>query len=149
MIAVGQRQKAPLCRPAAIAPVVIGHLDGYFDGCRAVVGQKAAVEPGWCYGGERFGQFDGRFMREAREDHMLQLPDLLNQRRVESRVGMAEQVDPPGTDRVQVPIAVEVLQPHAFAAAYRDHRQIRLVILHLRAGVPDVGQVATRQGGVG
>ena len=60
---------------------------------------------------------------------------------VDPVAGMAEDVDPPGTDRIQVSLAVEILQPDAFAAADRNQRQL-LVIFHLGAGMPEYGKVA-------
>ena len=88
-------------------------------------------------------------MGEARKNHVLELIDLRMQRGIEPGVGMAEQVDPPGADGIQVALALEVFQPHALAAADRNQRQVLLVILHLRAGMPDVREVARSQLGVG
>ncbi|MNP49748.1 hypothetical protein D3C76_1439550 [compost metagenome] len=60
---------------------------------------------------------------------------------------MAEDVDPPGADRIQVAPALEVFQPDAFAAADRNDRQA-FVVFHLGAGVPEHVQVALHPLGV-
>ncbi|CDF93468.1 hypothetical protein BN844_4270 [Pseudomonas sp. SHC52] len=80
-------------------------------------------------------------MAEAGEDHMLQLVDLVLDPLVDARVGMAEHVDPPGADGVEVALAFEVFQPHAFTALDRDQRQL-FVIFHLGAGMPQHREVA-------
>ncbi len=80
-------------------------------------------------------------MAEAGEHHVLELVDLVLDALIDARIGMAENVDPPGAHRVQVALAVEVLQPHAFTAADGDQRQL-FVVLHLGAGVPEYGEVA-------
>ena len=51
------------------------------------------------------------------------VPSCVAMRRVDARVGVAEQVDPPGADGVEVAPAVVAVQPDAFAARDRDHRQ--------------------------
>ena len=57
---------------------------------------------------------------------------------------MPEQVHPPGTDGIQILPAGVVLEPDAFAAADRDHRQ-RFVVPHLAARVPDDREVTARE----
>src|SRR3990167_6564056 len=76
-------------------------------------------------------------MAEAGENHMLQLIDLILDALIDPRVGVAKHVDPPGADRVEVALAIEVLEPYAFAAFDRHQRQL-LVVLHLRAGVAEL-----------
>ncbi len=81
-------------------------------------------------------------MGEAGEDDLLEAPQLLGHGGVDARIRVAEQIDPPGADRIQVALAGEILQPGSLTAADRDQGQVLLVILHLRAGVPDVREVA-------
>ncbi|MNJ20614.1 hypothetical protein D3C77_149490 [compost metagenome] len=71
---------------------------------------------------------------------MLKLVDLILDALVDARVGMAEHIDPPGADSVQVALAFKVFQPHAFAALDRDQGQV-FVVFHLGAGVPQDLQV--------
>ena len=53
---------------------------------------------------------------------------------------MPKQVDPPGTDGIDVTLAIHVLQPNAFAAPNRQKGQ-PLVIFHLGGRVPQNFQV--------
>src|SRR5579859_3757270 len=84
-------------------------------------------------------------MAETGEDHVLQLVHLLHESGVDARVRMAEQVHPPGADGVQIAAPIEVLQPYPLAAA-DGHRRQGLVVLHLRAGVPQDREVAAYEG---
>ena len=76
-------------------------------------------------------------MRESREDDVLELLQLRGDGRIDPRVRVPEEVHPPGTHGIQVAAAREILEPHSLAAAYRHERHM-LVILHLRARMPDV-----------
>ncbi|MCY1422362.1 hypothetical protein D9M71_380390 [compost metagenome] len=78
---------------------------------------------------------------------MLQLVDLVLDALVDARIGVAEDVDPPGADGIQVAFALEVFQPDPFAAADGHDRQA-FVIFHLGAGVPEHGEVALHPVGV-
>ena len=86
-------------------------------------------------------------VREAGEDRVLEALELLAHRGVDARVGVAEQVHPPGADAVEVALAGEVLEPHARSRAQRDHRH-GLVVLHLRARMPDVREIARHPVGI-
>src|SRR5205809_290445 len=98
-------------------------------------------QPGGQYFDQGLGKLDDRLMREAGEDDVLQFIQLIAHGGVDTRVAMTKQVDPPGTDAVQVPPAVKVLQPGTLGAADGYRRQL-LVVLHLRARVPDVRQIS-------
>src|ERR1700733_7404058 len=148
VIAVGERDEAALGAAAAVAPVVEAHLQRDFDRGGAVVGIEAAREPRGGERGEGLGERDHRLVREAGEDHLLEPLELRGDRGVDARVGVAEQVHPPGADRIQVTLAVVVLEPSAAGSPYGDHGQL-LVILHLRARMPHVGEVACDVSGVG
>ena len=71
------------------------HLHRHFDGGRAVVGVETAAEAGGRRRNQRLRELDDRLVREACEDHLLQLLELRAHRRADARVGMAEQVHPP------------------------------------------------------
>lgn len=58
---------------------------------------------------------------------------------------MAEQIDPPGTDSIQVALAIEVGQPYAFGAG-NGHDGQGLMALHLGARVPDGIEAALQPG---
>ena len=136
VVAAGQADEAALARAAGVAPVVGAHLQRDLGGGGAV----AAVE-GVAQAGERaqaLGQLHHRRVGEAGEHHVLEAVQLLADPRVDPRIGVAEHVDPPGTDRVEVALAFEVFEPDAFAALDRDQRQL-FVVFHLGAGVPDHG----------
>ena len=141
VVAVGEGDEAFLLRLAAIQPVVVAHLQRHLDARRAVVGVKHLGQPGRGDLHQALGQFDHRLMGEAGQHHVLKAVQLLADACVDARVGMAEHIDPPGADRIQVALAVEIFQPDALATADRNQRQA-LVVFHLRAGVPEHGQVA-------
>jgi len=80
-------------------------------------------------------------MAEPGEHDVLELIELVADALVDPRVGMPEHVHPPGTDRIEVAVAVEILEPDTFTTLDRNQRQL-FVILHLRAGVPEHGEIA-------
>ena len=87
------------------------------------------------------GKTYGRFVSEAGEDHMFELAQLLRERRIDARVGMPEDIDPPGTHGVEIAFAVEILEPRSGTASNRDHGH-GFMVLHLRAGMPHHPQIA-------
>ncbi|MCY1356155.1 hypothetical protein D9M69_425970 [compost metagenome] len=147
VVAVGQGDEALLAFQALVAPEVVAHLQRHFDAGRAVVGIEHPVQALGRDLHQAFGQLDHRLVAESGEDHMLQLVHLVLDALVDARVGVAEDIDPPGADGVQVAFALEVFQPDPLAAADRHHRQA-FVILHLGAGVPEHGKVALHPVGI-
>ena len=87
------------------------------------------------------GEFDRRFVREAGQHHVIEAVELVLERGDDARMAMAEQAGPPGADRVQIAAAVVAGQPDALGLGDRQHRQ-GFVIVHLRARVPDHGEIA-------
>ena len=69
--------KRRLARLAGVAPEVEAHLDGDFDGRRAVVGEEAAIQAGRRDAHQLFGQRHRGLVREAGEDHVLEPLELL------------------------------------------------------------------------
>ena len=57
------------------------------------------------------------FVRTTRQNDMLELTGLFLQRRVYVWIGMAEKIDPPGTDGVYISLAVQVFQPYPLSTA--------------------------------
>ena len=117
------------------------HLQRHFDAGRTVIGVEAAGQPFGRHRDQALGQLDHRLMAEAGEDHVFQLVDLVLDALVDTRVGVAEYVDPPGTDGVEVALAFEVFQPYAFTA-FDGHQRQLLVVFHLGAGMPQHREVA-------
>ncbi len=141
VVAVAERDVAGLLRLAQVAPVMGGHLQRHFHRRAAVVGVKAAVQALGGDGAELFRQPHHRLMGEAAEHDVIELVELFLQPRHDVRMAVAEDVGPPGTDRVEIALALEILEPHALCRFHRHQRQ-PLVVLHLGAGVPDVGEGA-------
>ena len=135
MVAVGQRDEAGLSGSAAIAPIVKAHLDRHFDRGGAVVGEETAGQSGRRQCNQLFGQAYRGFVGEAGKDDVFQQVELVVQSRIDAWIRVTEQIHPPGAYRVEVPLAVEVLEPHAFAAPDRYRRE-GFMVLHLGAGVP-------------
>ena len=61
-------------------------------------------------------------MREPPENHMFQSIELLLDRLIDDRIGMPKNINPPGTDRIQILLALEIFQPDALAGFDGDHR---------------------------
>jgi hypothetical protein len=53
---------------------------------------------------------------------------------------MSEEIDPPGTDRIQIAVAVKIFQPNTLPFFDGNNREI-LVVFHLCAGMPQNGEV--------
>src|SRR5260221_3302653 len=90
---------------------------------------------------EALGELDCGRVREPCEHHVLQRSELLYQRRIDARVAVPKQIDPPRADRIEDAAAFEIVEPDPFGAADRHERQ-RFVVFHLRAGMPDRAQAA-------
>ena len=84
---------------------------------------------------EFFGKLDHWLMSEACEHDMFELFQLGRYRRVDAGIGVAEKIYPPGTDGVQVAVALGIVQPCTLAANDGNQRQL-FMQFHLRAGVP-------------
>ena len=57
---------------------------------------------------------------------------------------MAEQIDPPGADGIEITVPVEIFESHSLATANRHQRQ-PFVIFHLGAGMPQITKILCRQ----
>ena len=103
-------------------------------------------ERSWRDPHQLLGEFDGRFVGEAGQHHMVEFVELVLQRRDDARMTMPKQASPPRTYRIQIALAVVTGQPRALGARDRQHGQ-GFVIVHLRARVPDHGEIARGQAG--
>lgn len=90
---------------------------------------------------EPLGQFDRRSVRAAREHRVFERIELRAQRFVDAGVGMAEQIDPPRADRIEIAVAGMIEEPGALPSCERDERHA-LVVLHLRTRMPYRTQTA-------
>ena len=141
VIAITETDEFRFRRLAGVAPVMRTHFQADLDRAAAVVGIEAAREPLRCHRAELLRQPHHRLVREAAEHDVIERVELEFQRRDDMRMPMPEQVRPPGTDRIEITLALEVGQPRAFGFLDRHERQ-PLVILHLCARVPDVRERA-------
>ena len=148
VVAAGEAEEVPLLFVAAIAPAVEGYLECDLGRRGAVGSVEAMPERAAGQGGKALRQFDHRLLRETGEHDVLERVELFAQGRVDTRVAVAEKIDPPRADAVQIALAVKVVQPGPLAARDRDQRQIALVLLHLRARMPNGGEAALQQVGV-
>ncbi|MNZ24435.1 hypothetical protein D3C78_415830 [compost metagenome] len=135
MVAVAQGDEALFLRLTLVQPVVEAHFQRHFDAGRTVIGVEHPIQAFRGDLHQALGQLDHRLMTETGEDHVLELVDLVLDTLVDAWVGMAEDVDPPGADGIEIALAFEVFQPHAFATLDRNQRQF-FVVFHLGAGVP-------------
>ena len=148
VVAAGEADETVLARLAVVAPVVGAHLEGDLGGRGAVGGVEGVAQGVAGEGGEALGELDHRLMGEAGQHDVLQRVELGLEGVADARVGVAEQIDPPGADAVEVAPAVHVDEPRALAPGDRDEGQL-LVVLHLGARVPDGGEGAGEEAGVG
>ncbi len=122
------------------------HLHRDFNRGRTIVGVEATGQPFRSDRDQRLRQLDYRLVCKASQDDLLETVELLAYGGVEAGVRVAEEVHPPRADGVEISLAREVFEPDALAAADGDHRQVLLVILHLRTRVPNVRQVPSGVG---
>ena len=61
-------------------------------------------------------------MREPTENHVFQSIELLLDGLVNDRIRMPEDIHPPGTDCIQIPVAFEIFDPDALARFDGDQR---------------------------
>jgi len=139
---VGLREgdEADLVGSAALLPVLEAHFQGHFHRRRTVVGQKHPIQVARRQGHQPLRQFRRRLVGEAGEDVVGDALRLLLQGAVEARMVVAEQVDPPGGDAVDVAPAVHVDEPGALAAGDGDGR-LQLMVLLLGAGMPQMAPI--------
>ena len=90
---------------------------------------------------QAFGELNNRLLSEARQHHVFQLAQLINNRGINSWIGVTKQVDPPAANAIQITLAIEIDEPGSIAAFNRNQRQL-LMALHLGAGMPDGCQAA-------
>src|SRR6185312_6005777 len=88
-------------------------------------------------------KLDDGTMREAGEHDVIELVELCNDRGIDPRIRMAEEIHPPRAHRIEVTAAIVIIEPRAGRARDR-HRRRAFVLLHLRARMPD-GEVAARR----
>jgi hypothetical protein len=141
MVTIGNADEFLLVAIAAIAPRMEAHLQCDFDGRCAIGGEEGVTERMLREGGEALGEFDGGFVRAAGEHGVFERIELVFQRGVDARVGVAKQVDPPGADGIEIAVAIAVIEPGARTTSDGDERQA-LVVFHLGAGVPYGTQAA-------
>mgnify|MGYP000052675404 CR=1 FL=1 len=149
VIAVAQRDEASLARPADILPIVKTHLHRDFDRSRATVGKEATIETLRCAAGEFRRKLRRRFVREAGEHGVWQRRQLTVHGLVDVGMRMPPKIHPPRADGIEVAFAIGVFQPSTAPTAQRHQWQLRLVVLHLGARVPHVGEVEFSQFGRG
>jgi len=141
VITVGNADEFLLVGETAIAPGVEAHLQGDFDGGGAIGGEEGVPEAILREGGEALGEFDGGLVRAAGEHGVFERIELVFERRVDTRIGVTEQVDPPGADGIEIAKAVAVIEPGAGAAGDGDERHA-LMVFHLGTGMPDCAEAA-------
>ncbi|MNV28823.1 hypothetical protein D3C71_1200260 [compost metagenome] len=139
VVAAGQAYKAAFGRAACVAPVVRAHLERDLGGGCAVAAVERMAQAG--EGGQALGQLHHGRVGKARQHHVVELAQLVHQRGLDVWVAVAEQVDPPGADAVQVALPIGAVEPRALGAR-NGHGRLGFVPLHLGAGVPDAGEAA-------
>ena len=142
MVAVFKRDETTTLYITAVEMGVEAHLQGNFHCRRAIVRIKDTGQARRCDLQQGLGQLHRRFVREAGEDDVFELLRLVADRGGNAWLAMAEKIGPPRTDRIQVASAVHAFQPGTATTADGQQRQRIGMLGHLRAGMPQHGQVA-------
>ena len=141
VVAAFEVHEAVLARPGAIGPVMESHLERDLRGRGSVGGVEGVAEPARGELREAFGELHDRLVRETREHGVLEASQLVADGRVDRGVRVPEEVHPPGTHPVDEAVPLEILEPRPASARHRHQREA-LVLLHLRARMPDRGETA-------
>ncbi len=112
VVAAGHADETVLARAPGVAPVVRAHLERDLGGTRAVAAVEGMAQAGEC--GQALRQLHHRRVREAGEHDVVEAVELVLERGADGRVVVAEEVDPPGGDRVEITPAFVVVEPDAF-----------------------------------
>ena len=142
VVAVGQRHEARALLVATIAMAVEAHLERDLHSRRTVLGVEHTIKPFRRDLHQLLSEANRRFMAESGEDHMLQFARLPRDGIGDARIGVTEQIGPPAGHGIQIASTVVVDQPGPFAACDGNQRQRVRVLAHLRAGMPQHGEVA-------
>ena len=142
-----ESDEAVLPRASAVRPVMRRHLERDLHRRGAVGCEERVTEPSGREAREALRQLHRGAVGEARQHHVLEGRELLGDRGVDRRVGVAEQVHPPRAHAVQVAASLEIVEPRALRMGDR-HEGEAFVRLHLRARMPDRGQAARDDFGV-
>src|SRR5262245_123176 len=120
-----------------LPPELKGDLQRDLDRRRAIVGEEDVIESQRGQLDELAGEFDRRHVGHAEQRAVGDLVELRADGLVEFRDAVAVNVAPQRRDAVDVPVAVEILEPAALGAL-DDQRGLGGVGRHRRERVPDV-----------
>ena len=134
VIAVLEADEAVFLRLTSITPEVSAHFQCDLGSRRAIRAIERVAQPG--QPGQPLRERHDRFVGGAGQHHMLDPAELVDDRGVDARIAVAEQIDPPARNRVKIAPPAGVDQPHPFAARNRQRRG-GFQLFHLGAGVPD------------
>ena len=142
VIAVRQVEKRGFLRARILAllPVLKGHLDGDFHGCRAAVRIENPREARRREFYEFFRELNRRDIGQTQQGAVRDPVELAANRAVDFRNAMPMHIAPHGRKSVEIAIAVYVFEIDALAARDDDGFFPR-VVLHLRKGMPNCGAV--------
>ena len=136
VISARQAHKALLFRLAALLIKLKTHLQSTLHRGRTIVVEMEFPDFRRRDPVKLLSQRNGRFMTEICEDDMLQLVELFLDGRIDVGIAVSKKIRPPGADDIKIFVAVHVVEPDSLAVVNDDRRQC-LIILHLRAWMPD------------
>ena len=146
MVAVFQADEAVAralpCAACCISMRVEAHLQCDFHRGCAIRAEEAVAERSARQVNQALRQLDRRAVRGAGQHHVLQRVKLCLECRIDVRIGVTKQVDPPRTGAIQIALAVKVDQPRPLAACDGQRRH-GIEPCVLRARMPD-GRTAAR-----
>ena len=120
-------------RVRPLPPILKGHLQRDLHGRGPVVAEEDVPQARRGQIDQPLGQQDGRRVRRAEVRDVGHAVELRADGRVDPRMPMTVDVAPQAADRVEIAAAVDIEDVAAFAALQDQ----RLVLGHLREGVPD------------
>ena len=133
MIATLQADEFLLVAASAISPGVKAHFQCDFHRTGAVASVESVTQAGEF--GEPLGELNNGLMREPRKHRVFELVKLVFERGIDTRIGMAEQIDPPRGNGIEITLAIGIDQPRPLALD-NGHQWKALVMLHLRTRMP-------------
>ena len=142
-LADGDELRPPLARRIGLEPILEGHLQGRFNGARAVTGEKHLLQARRRHLHQPPGKLDRGRIGEAEIRRVGHPAGLGQQRRIEARMSVAVDVAPHARRAIEIAAAVAIDERAALAPLDEQ----RLVLLHLRERMPDM--LAVPRGQVG
>jgi hypothetical protein len=140
-----ERDEALLSGCPELPPCLRAHFDRRVDGGRPIVDVEDARQAARHGREQLLGEARGRLVGHPGQGAMRELARLLLERTQQPRMPVPQGGDVPRRVAVEIPPAIDVLEPGA-AGTTDDDRVDAAPLVHRRVGVPDVRAVQAHDG---